>query len=143
MPAIVTNAEVEGSDDVESIPTDLAVLPPDLDAQMIAAYAAAVAELPLVLHAGLLKRAFGYEAWDTFSLLQGVALLRIADIEATSEPISDDAIELMTASSVLGALNDVEGRGESSTSAGETARVKRCTRQPQRRLTQGCLLVKC
>ena len=124
VPAIVTNAEVEGSDDIESIPTDLAILPPDLDAQMIAAYAAAVAELPLVLHAGLLKRAFGYEAWDTFSLLQGVALLRIADIEATSEPISDDAIELMTASSVLGALNDVEGRGESSTSTGETAEGK-------------------
>ena len=86
---------------------------------MIAAYAAAVTSFSAPIWPAQRQR---YEAWDTASA--GRRIAQDCGHRSTSEPISDDAIELMTASSVLGALNDVEGRGESSTSTGETAEGK-------------------
>ena len=121
-----------GGEDAEAAaapeePADPTKPPPDLEPDAIAAFDAAVLELPLNLHAALLKQAFNYEYWDTFHSLHALAKLRLSDIASTASDhqhemgtvFDDHAIALGVASDVLSAVRAVQSEGDGGGGGGK------------------------
>ena len=91
-------------------PPDPTIPPPDLDDAAIEAYERARRELPAALHAAILRRLYGYEAWEPYESLSALAKLRVAQAEATGGDDDDQTgmAALETAANVLAAIRVVE-----------------------------------